>query len=140
MILFIRRLYLFTKQPLTSRLLLLPKYWNQAAISIHYMVSLAKISVKVPAWVKILCTELFFNPCNNHENFRKNKEDGFCIDCVESFCCNCLSSHAHHKHLKIRRYVYCEVINRQDLSKFFDCSGIQGIYHWCPGFGKLSCF
>ncbi|KAK1374686.1 putative Zinc ion binding protein [Heracleum sosnowskyi] len=89
---------------------------------------LLKLSVKVPAWVEVLCTELFFNPCNNHENFRKNKEDGFCIDCVESFCCNCLSSHAHHKHLKIRRYVYCEVINRQDLSKFFDCSGIQ-TYH-----------
>uniref|UniRef100_A0A166EFD0 B box-type domain-containing protein n=1 Tax=Daucus carota subsp. sativus TaxID=79200 RepID=A0A166EFD0_DAUCS len=89
------------------------------------MIILQDLSVKVPAWVEVMCTELFFNPCESHEDFRKNKEDGFCIDCHQSFCCNCLPAHAHHRHLKIRRYVYCEVINRQDLCKFFDCSGIQ---------------
>ncbi|WOG89033.1 hypothetical protein DCAR_0208269 [Daucus carota subsp. sativus] len=92
------------------------------------MIILQDLSVKVPAWVEVMCTELFFNPCESHEDFRKNKEDGFCIDCHQSFCCNCLPAHAHHRHLKIRRYVYCEVINRQDLCKFFDCSGIQ-TYH-----------
>ncbi|KAB5538049.1 hypothetical protein DKX38_015582 [Salix brachista] len=33
--------------------------------------------------------------------------------------------HARHKHVKIRRYMYSDVINRQDLSKLFNCSGIQ---------------
>ncbi|KAM7484696.1 hypothetical protein LguiA_000705 [Lonicera macranthoides] len=70
---------------------------------------------------------VYFEACTTH---RLEKKDQFCIDCCISLCSNCLPIHNHrfnppHKIVKIRRYVYCEVIKRQDLSKHFNCSGIQ---------------
>ncbi|XVF43572.1 hypothetical protein PTKIN_Ptkin02bG0050600 [Pterospermum kingtungense] len=71
---------------------------------------------------------IFFRNCVGHPNQKKNELDRFCIDCLRPFCSHCLSSHAIHKHVKIRRYIYSDVINRQDLCKLFNCSGIQ-TYH-----------
>ncbi|XVE74651.1 hypothetical protein DITRI_Ditri12bG0034400 [Diplodiscus trichospermus] len=82
----------------------------------------------VPPWVVVMYNTIFFRNCVSHPNEKKNELDRFCIDCLLSFCSHCLSSHAIHKHVKIRRYIYSDVINRQDLSKLFNCSGIQ-TYH-----------
>ncbi|GMJ04473.1 RGF1-INDUCIBLE TRANSCRIPTION FACTOR 1 [Hibiscus trionum] len=70
----------------------------------------------------------FFRNCVSHPNAKKNELDRFCTDCAQSFCSHCLPAHALHKHVKIRRYIYSDVINRQDLCKLFNCSGIQ-TYH-----------
>ncbi|KAM7487773.1 hypothetical protein LguiB_025257 [Lonicera macranthoides] len=82
---------------------------------------------EVPEWLKVMYNTVYFEACTTH---RHEKKDQFCIDCCISLCSNCLPIHNHrfnppHKIVKIRRYVYCEVIKRQDLSKHFNCSGIQ---------------
>ncbi|XP_021292708.1 uncharacterized protein LOC110422965 [Herrania umbratica] len=82
----------------------------------------------VPPWVIVMYNTIFFRNCVSHPNEKKNELDRFCIDCLQSFCSHCLSAHAIHKHVKIRRYIYSDVINRQDLCKLFNCSGIQS-YH-----------
>ncbi|MBA0613482.1 hypothetical protein Godav_013913 [Gossypium davidsonii] len=79
----------------------------------------------VPPWVIVMYNSVFFNNCVHHPNEKKKEVDKFCIDCLQSFCSHCLPSHAFHKHIKIRRYIYSDVINRQDLCKLFNCSGIQ---------------
>ncbi|KAG7980201.1 hypothetical protein I3843_05G169600 [Carya illinoinensis] len=90
---------------------------------------LQKISyVGVPPWLIIMHESIFFSSCIMHPNAKKNDLDYFCIDCRRSLCSNCLPAHMHHKYIKIRRYIYSDVINRQDLCKLFNCSGIQ-TYH-----------
>ncbi|XP_055961907.1 protein RGF1 INDUCIBLE TRANSCRIPTION FACTOR 1-like [Mercurialis annua] len=80
----------------------------------------------IPKWVIVMFNTMFFRKCKVHIGVKKNEEDRFCIDCCSSFCSNCLPlHHAHHNHIKIRRYIYSDVINRQDLCKLFNCSGIQ---------------
>ncbi|KAG4158831.1 hypothetical protein ERO13_D02G141100v2 [Gossypium hirsutum] len=79
----------------------------------------------VPPWVIVMYNSVFFNNCVHHPNEKKKEVDKFCIDCLQSFCSHCLPSHAFHKHIKIRRYIYSDVINRQDLCELFNCSGIQ---------------
>ncbi|KAI5573666.1 hypothetical protein BDE02_10G095300 [Populus trichocarpa] len=76
----------------------------------------------VPQWVVVMYNTVFFRTCITHPDSRM---DRFCADCYSSLCSNCLPAHARHKHVKIRRYIYSDVINRQDLSKLFNCSGIQ---------------
>ncbi|KAI8537729.1 hypothetical protein RHMOL_Rhmol09G0047500 [Rhododendron molle] len=68
---------------------------------------------------------VYYAACITHPDTKKNDLDRFCIDCIRAFCYHCLPAHARHTYVKIRRYVYCEVINKQDLCKLFDCSGIQ---------------
>ncbi|XAR63676.1 hypothetical protein NMG60_11023700 [Bertholletia excelsa] len=70
----------------------------------------------------------YFDACMAHANTKKNELDRFCIDCHRALCHHCLPFHALHQYIKIRRYVYCDVINRHDLQKFFNCSGIQTYY------------
>ncbi|KAJ4710052.1 putative PLATZ transcription factor family protein [Melia azedarach] len=82
----------------------------------------------VPPWVIVMYNTMFFRNCMNHLNTKKNELDRFCIDCLCSFCSHCIPAHTRHKHVKIRRYVYSDVINRHDLCKLFNCSGIQ-TYH-----------
>ncbi|OAY25301.1 hypothetical protein MANES_17G083200v8 [Manihot esculenta] len=79
----------------------------------------------VPKWLIVMLKTRFFNTCMAHHGFKKNEMDRFCIDCHSAFCQNCLPSHTPHKHVKIRRYIYSDVIKRQDLCKLFNCSGIQ---------------
>ncbi|XP_057485210.1 protein RGF1 INDUCIBLE TRANSCRIPTION FACTOR 1-like [Actinidia eriantha] len=71
---------------------------------------------------------VYFAMCIAHPTAKKNELDRFCIDCLLALCSHCLPAHARHTCIKIRRYVYCEVINRQDICKLFNCSGIQA-YH-----------
>ncbi|KAL5763173.1 hypothetical protein ACOSP7_019437 [Xanthoceras sorbifolium] len=82
----------------------------------------------LPQWLFVMYNTMFFRTCTVHPNTKKNELDRFCIDCLCSLCSNCLSAHIRHKHVKIRRYVYSDVINRHDLCKLFNCSGIQ-TYH-----------
>ncbi|EXC16421.1 hypothetical protein L484_004432 [Morus notabilis] len=82
----------------------------------------------VPRWLSVMYNTIFFSTCILHPNSKKNDSDHFCIDCLLPLCFNCLPSHVCHKHIKIRRYIYSDVINRQDLCKLFNCSGIQ-TYH-----------
>ncbi|XP_024989867.1 uncharacterized protein LOC112524321 [Cynara cardunculus var. scolymus] len=81
---------------------------------------------EVPPWVFIMIN-IAYEECTIHSNAKdNNKFDRFCIDCLGSFCSKCSSNHHGHNYIKIRRYVYCEVISRPDFQKHFDCSGIQG--------------
>ncbi|XP_031271635.1 uncharacterized protein LOC116130025 [Pistacia vera] len=82
----------------------------------------------VPQWIIVMYNKEFFGNCMAHPNTKKNEVDRFCIDCLSSLCCHCLPFHTRHRYVKIRRYVYNDVINRHDLSKLFNCSGIQ-TYH-----------
>ncbi|GMY18227.1 protein RGF1 INDUCIBLE TRANSCRIPTION FACTOR 1-like isoform X2 [Fagus crenata] len=85
-----------------------------------------KSYVGVTPWLNAMYSSIYFSTCVMHQNAKKNDLDHFCIDCRRSLCSNCLPSHdMHHKHVKIRRYVYNDVVNRQDLCKLFNCSGIQ---------------
>ncbi|KAI3733785.1 hypothetical protein L6452_13241 [Arctium lappa] len=80
---------------------------------------------EVPPWVLVMIN-IAYKDCTIHSNGKENKSDRFCIDCLRSFCNKCSSSKHHgHNYIKIRRYVYCEVISRPDFQKHFDCSGIQ---------------
>ncbi|KAJ7942887.1 putative PLATZ transcription factor family protein [Quillaja saponaria] len=82
----------------------------------------------VPPWLVVMYNTIFFSTCMAHQDVKKNELDHFCIDCLQPLCSNCLFTHNQHKHVKIRRYIYSDVINRQDLCKLFNCAGIQS-YH-----------
>ncbi|KAA8537188.1 hypothetical protein F0562_029680 [Nyssa sinensis] len=81
--------------------------------------------VMKPAWLDGLMAETFFAACGVHENRRKNEKNIFCLDCCQSFCPHCLSSHRSHLLLQVRRYVYHDVVRLDDLEKLIDCSYIQ---------------
>ncbi|KAB1205802.1 hypothetical protein CJ030_MR7G028010 [Morella rubra] len=87
-----------------------------------------KSSMGVPPWLTVMKNTSFFSTCVTHSSKKKNDLDHFCTECRQSLCSNCLPAHGRHKPVKIRRYIYSEVINRQDLRKLFNCSGIQ-TYH-----------
>ncbi|XP_057992295.1 protein RGF1 INDUCIBLE TRANSCRIPTION FACTOR 1-like [Hevea brasiliensis] len=57
----------------------------------------------------------FFGTCMFHPSVKKNGLDRFCIDCLSSLCSNRVPAHAHHQLIKIRRYIYNDVVNLQDL-------------------------
>ncbi|CAN8254110.1 unnamed protein product [Cochlearia groenlandica] len=82
-------------------------------------------NVEFPAWLDVLLKEKFFNACLEHEDVKKNEKNILCIDCCLSLCPHCLSSHTSHRLLKIRRYVYKDVLKVEDVSKLMDCSLIQ---------------
>ncbi|XVF85430.1 hypothetical protein PTKIN_Ptkin17bG0117500 [Pterospermum kingtungense] len=92
---------------------------------LHASKTQQKSLAAVPPWVIVMFNTMFFRNCVSHPDAKKNELDRFCIDCLQSFCSHCFSAHAIHKHVKIRRYIYSDVINRQDLCKLFNCSGIQ---------------
>ncbi|XP_052200859.1 protein RGF1 INDUCIBLE TRANSCRIPTION FACTOR 1-like isoform X1 [Diospyros lotus] len=81
--------------------------------------------VTKPAWLQGLMAETFFAACGVHENRRKNEKNIYCLDCCQSFCPHCLSSHHSHPLLQVRRYVYHDVVRLDDLEKLIDCSYIQ---------------
>ncbi|XP_076884720.1 protein RGF1 INDUCIBLE TRANSCRIPTION FACTOR 1-like [Bidens hawaiensis] len=85
-----------------------------------------KTCVGVPQWVKVMIDIMQYQDCKIHSNTKDHKLDRFCINCVASFCSQSCSDHQEHDHIKIRRYVYNDVIKRPDFQKYFDCSGIQG--------------
>nr|XP_011463177.1 PREDICTED: uncharacterized protein LOC105351170 [Fragaria vesca subsp. vesca] len=89
---------------------------------------LQKNRMVVPQWLKIMYNTVFFKACIAHSDAKRNNLDHFCIDCCKPICLNCLAQHMFHNLVKIRRYIYSDVINRRDLCKLFNCSGIQ-TYH-----------
>ncbi|XP_077241151.1 protein RGF1 INDUCIBLE TRANSCRIPTION FACTOR 1-like [Tasmannia lanceolata] len=85
---------------------------------------------KHPKWLEnVLESSLenrFFSACTDHGEIRKNEMNVFCVDCNSCICQHCLSSsHLHHNTLQIRKYVYHDVINLNDLQKLLDCSKVQ---------------
>ncbi|XP_058092893.1 protein RGF1 INDUCIBLE TRANSCRIPTION FACTOR 1-like [Magnolia sinica] len=60
-----------------------------------------------------------------HETARKNEKNIFCLDCYTSIYPHCLSLHRSHRLLQIRRYVYHDVIQLDDLEKLIDCNFVQ---------------
>ncbi|KAM5554819.1 protein RGF1 INDUCIBLE TRANSCRIPTION FACTOR 1 [Rosa sericea] len=79
----------------------------------------------LPSWLAVLLTEKFFNACIIHEEERKNEKNIYCLDCCISFCPHCFTPHQSHRLLKIRRYVYHDVIKLDDASKLIDCALVQ---------------
>ncbi|KAF8413010.1 hypothetical protein HHK36_000983 [Tetracentron sinense] len=79
----------------------------------------------VPQWLESLLGEKFFNPCFIHESAKKNEKNVFCLDCCTSICPHCLYPHHSHRLLKIRRYVYHDVIRLDDVEKLIDCAFVQ---------------
>ncbi|KAF3494308.1 hypothetical protein DY000_02056742 [Brassica cretica] len=78
-----------------------------------------------PAWLEVLLKEKFFNACLDHQEEKKNEKNILCIDCCLSICPHCLPSHTSHRLLRIRRYMYNDVLRVEDGSKLMDCSLIQ---------------
>ncbi|WZZ18043.1 hypothetical protein YC2023_111132 [Brassica napus] len=78
-----------------------------------------------PAWLEVLLKEKFFNACLDHEEEKKNEKNILCIDCCLSICPHCLPSHTSHRLLRIRRYMYNDVLRVEDGSNLMDCSLIQ---------------
>ncbi|KAK4269777.1 hypothetical protein QN277_022890 [Acacia crassicarpa] len=82
-------------------------------------------SSHVPLWLQVLLTEKFYNACIIHEEAKKNEKNVYCLDCCTSLCPHCLPPHRSHRLLKIRRYVYHDVIRLDDAAKLIDCSFVQ---------------
>ncbi|XP_050387126.1 protein RGF1 INDUCIBLE TRANSCRIPTION FACTOR 1 [Argentina anserina] len=78
----------------------------------------------LPPWLAVLLSEKFFNACIVHEE-RKNEKNSYCLDCCISFCPHCFTHHQSHRLLKIRRYMYQDVIKLDDASKLIDCALVQ---------------
>ncbi|KAF2589048.1 hypothetical protein F2Q70_00041199 [Brassica cretica] len=92
-----------------------------ANLSIHLLMETREF----PAWLEVLLKEKFFNACLDHEEEKKNEKNILCIDCCLSICPHCLPSHTSHRLLRIRRYMYNDVLRVEDGSKLMDCSLIQ---------------
>ncbi|XP_052183398.1 protein RGF1 INDUCIBLE TRANSCRIPTION FACTOR 1-like [Diospyros lotus] len=79
-----------------------------------------------PAWLEgLMAEETFFAACGFHKRIWKNEKNIFCLNCCQSFCTHCLSSHPSHPFLQVRKYVYRDVIKLDDLQSLIDCSYIQ---------------
>lgn len=83
-------------------------------------------------WIARLCSTDFFQPCSLHESLRKNECNYFCSSCPfkrDALCRHCVQEHtcsnSKAKFFQIRRYMYRYVVHLDDLSKYFDSSGIQ---------------
>ncbi|KAI8471128.1 MAG: hypothetical protein J3K34DRAFT_468469 [Monoraphidium minutum] len=85
-------------------------------------------------WLRSLITTSqagsFFNPCPVHKDFRKSEATLFCVDCdanpvCRALCQHCVPSHAGHRTIQVRRYVYCDVVRASDISPFVDISSVQ---------------
>lgn len=83
---------------------------------------------KPPQWLHNMLRTQFFSPCQVHREHKKNEATYFCADCCVSstaLCSHCLSHHAGHRVIQIRRYVYCDVVRACDMSTHLDVSGVQ---------------
>ncbi|XP_047974361.1 protein RGF1 INDUCIBLE TRANSCRIPTION FACTOR 1 [Salvia hispanica] len=88
-------------------------------------------SAAAEEWISGLLRSEFFRTCVDHEEFRKNEKNLFCIDCNLCLCKHCvtLSPPPHHRcfHrlLQICKYVYRDVVRLHDIQPYLDCSLIQ---------------
>ncbi|KAF6149753.1 hypothetical protein GIB67_017486 [Kingdonia uniflora] len=78
-------------------------------------------------WVFSLVSETFFNPCVNHKDdeTRKTEANMFCFRCCSKICSFCENLHTSHPLLRVRRYVYNDVVKIDDMKEVFDCSYVQ---------------
>jgi hypothetical protein len=90
-----------------------------------------EISAKEMCWISRLVTTDFFHPCSIHESVKKNECNYFCSACTEmpALCRHCVQEHhccdSDVIFFQIRRYMYRYVVHVDDLSRYYDCSGIQ---------------
>lgn len=106
--------------------------------NMNLQIALKKRRQQWPKWLNSVLGEPFFTLCEDHKDCRKNEKNIYCLDCDARICQNCLVcldsskySHLQHNLLRIRRYVYQDVIRIQDLHKFMDCTKIQVTYYIC---------
>ncbi|KAJ0987582.1 hypothetical protein J5N97_005938 [Dioscorea zingiberensis] len=85
---------------------------------------------KSSRWLGSLLRKKFFEICDEHRDLRKSETNVYCIDCDQSLCSHCVAApppdnHRTHKMIQIRRYVYQDVVQVNDLHKLVDCSKVQ---------------
>ncbi|KAF6263735.1 PLATZ transcription factor-domain-containing protein [Scenedesmus sp. NREL 46B-D3] len=83
---------------------------------------------QLEGWLHNMLHTQFFTPCQLHKEHKKNEATYFCADCGVSstpLCGHCLSQHAGHRVIQIRRYVYCDVVRACDMSPHLDITGVQ---------------
>ncbi|KAK8550164.1 hypothetical protein V6N12_038891 [Hibiscus sabdariffa] len=85
----------------------------------------SKKGIQKPAWLEGIFAQKFFVGCSYHESAKKNEKNVFCLDCCISICPHCVPSHAFHRLLQVRRYVYHDVVRLEDVQKLIDCSNVQ---------------
>ncbi|KAF6166917.1 hypothetical protein GIB67_020146 [Kingdonia uniflora] len=83
------------------------------------------MGIQKPVRLSALYTQKFFRGCAIHENYKKNEKNICCLDCCTCICPHCLPYHRDHRLLQIRRYVYNDVVQMEDLEKLIDCSNVQ---------------
>ena len=82
------------------------------------------------SWIARLSTMEFFHPCSIHVDMKKNECNYFCstFTDVPALCRHCVQqyqcSDSDGIFLQIRRYMYRYVVHLDDLSRYYDCSGI----------------
>ncbi|KAK1275963.1 hypothetical protein QJS04_geneDACA003753 [Acorus gramineus] len=81
--------------------------------------------IMIPPWLEALNTQKFFVGCLVHKNSKKNENNICCLNCCTSICTHCLPHHQFHRLIQVRRYVYHNVVQLEDLNKFIDCSNVQ---------------
>lgn len=83
------------------------------------------------SWIARLSTMEFFHPCSIHADVKKNECNYFCSTCTDTpaLCRHCVQeyqfSDSNEVLLQIRKYMYRYVVHLDDLSRHYDCSGIQ---------------
>ncbi|KAK1322865.1 hypothetical protein QJS10_CPA02g01181 [Acorus calamus] len=83
------------------------------------------MGIMIPPWLEALNTQKFFVGCLVHENSKKNENNICCLNCCTSICTHCLPHHRFHHLVQVRRYVYHNVVQLEDLNKLIDCSNVQ---------------
>ncbi|XP_052200860.1 protein RGF1 INDUCIBLE TRANSCRIPTION FACTOR 1-like isoform X2 [Diospyros lotus] len=87
--------------------------------------------VTKPAWLQGLMAETFFAACGVHENRRKNEKNIYCLDCCQSFCPHCLSSHHSHPLLQPYTINSAKVIFLNQRAQSRSCKGSANICFTC---------
>lgn len=77
-------------------------------------------------WADRLCRTTFRCPCKAHAN-KDNECVFFCLDAPKApaLCASCVPWVSHLRCLKVRRYVYRDVVRRDDVAQHLDVSGVQ---------------
>jgi hypothetical protein len=77
-------------------------------------------------WTERLCRTKFGCPCKAHAD-KNNGCMFFCLDVPKApaLCASCVPWVSHLRCLQVRRYVYRDVVRRDDISLHLDVSGVQ---------------
>jgi len=83
------------------------------------------------SWISRLSTTRFFHPCSIHTDVKRNECNYFYSRStnVPALCKHCVQQNQRSDSdgifLQIRMYMYRYIVYLDDLSKYYDCSGIQ---------------